>query len=210
MDGEEVVTVIPSAPRGPEDTGRILRWAGIIYGALLGTGYGWMAWVGGGWAAARRGLVGPNPFEALALGVVVGGVIVLVSEMLARYWSTARALEAEFRAILGPLAVIDCVLLATLSALGEEIFFRGGLQGWLLTVVSPAWSLTLTALLFGLMHFPMKPVFYWWTVFAILMGFLFGWLARVEGGLVAPIVVHAVVNGGNLWRMTRSRSPTGR
>ncbi|MBI3098157.1 MAG: CPBP family intramembrane metalloprotease [Planctomycetes bacterium] len=207
MHGTEFTSLPSNGARGPEATGRILKWAGVVYAVLLVTGFGWMAWVRGGWAEARRGLVGPSPVEGILVGVVVGVVIVLVSELLYRTWSVARSLEDEFRTILGPLTPVDCVLLASLSSLGEEIFFRGGLQGWLASFCPPVWALAITAILFGVMHFPMKRVFVWWTLFAVGMGFLFGWLAMVEAGLLAPMAVHAVVNGGNLWRMTSRRGP---
>jgi membrane protease YdiL (CAAX protease family) len=42
-----------------------------------------------------------------------------------------------------------------------------------------------------------------WSVYAVLMGFAFGWLYEWTGQLVAPIAAHVIVNGINLPRLAR-------
>lgn len=200
---------------GPEEAahrsvGRVLRLSGLFYGAIGGTGIGWMAWHLGSFPAARHAIVGGNPLRSIVTGMTIGCGIVLFSEILSRISSTARKIEEEFRSILGPLQTIDCLLLATLSAFGEELFFRGGLQGFLTDYLSPWAAIAVTACLFGAMHIPMRTILLGWTAFAIAMGFLLGWLVPATGSILAPIAVHAVVNSGNLWRMTRRTSRIGR
>jgi hypothetical protein len=95
--------------------------------------------------------------------------------------------------------VADAVLLACASGLAEEMFFRGALQ--------PRVGFVMASLLFGLIHFVPRREFYPWTVFAVIVGFVFGWLFIATGNLVAPIVAHTVVNGINLPLLVRQYAP---
>ena len=70
------------------------------------------------------------------------------------------------------------------------MFFRGALQ--------PRAGLWIAGLLFGLVHLVPKAVFLPWTAFAILSGWVLGWLFEATGSLLAPIAAHMVVNGINL------------
>ena len=75
------------------------------------------------------------------------------------------------------------VLIGIAAGIGEEWFFRGVLQ--------PVVGLVPASLLFGLAHvgsFRMLPFGLWATA----MGFVLGGLAIATGGLIAPIVAHAV------------------
>lgn len=75
------------------------------------------------------------------------------------------------------------VLIGIAAGIGEEWFFRGVLQ--------PVVGLVAASLLFGLAHvgsFRMLPFGLWATA----MGFVLGGLAIATGGLIAPIVAHAV------------------
>ena len=84
----------------------------------------------------------------------------------------------------------ECWLLALLSGVAEEAFFRGALQ--------PQVGLLAASLLFGAAHFVPRRELLLWTVFSIAAGLLLGWLFDATGNLVAPIVAHAGINGVNL------------
>ena len=83
-------------------------------------------------------------------------------------------------------------MVATVLVIGpwmEELAFRGHIRDLLRASAGPAAGLFGTAILFGLMH----GVLY--AVPLALLGVLFGWLRERTGGLLVPLVVHALHNG---------------
>jgi len=75
------------------------------------------------------------------------------------------------------------------------MFFRGALQ--------PAVGIVWASLIFGACHFLPRRELALWSLYAVVMGFAFGWLFETTGHLVAPIAAHALVNGVNLPRLAR-------
>lgn len=79
------------------------------------------------------------------------------------------------------------LLTVTLSAFGEELLFRGGLQ--------PTLGLWPSALLFGLAHGGWRLAELWsYVLVATLAGALFGYLYLLSGSLVASMLAHGVYN----------------
>ncbi len=88
-------------------------------------------------------------------------------------------------------------------ALPEEVFYRGYMQSSLNEIFTPDWKLVLstpslgfgwiyTAFLFALGHYLITfNIITLWTFF---FGLLLGWLREWTGGIVAPIVLHALFN----------------
>jgi len=103
----------------------------------------------------------------------------------------------------GPVWMPVLVWLGTMviSPLAEELFFRGLVQDYLVRRFGrPAIGLTLTAILFGLAHASQPQVVPAITVFGLILGTL----ALRTGGLLAPIVAHALFNGRTLlWETMR-------
>lgn len=97
-----------------------------------------------------------------------------------------------------PSARTDPMVWLTVAAvipLGEEVLFRGALQGGLRRLM-PAWgAMALSAFVFSLSH----------EVSAILpvaaLGLLLAWLYERTGSLVVPIAVHCLHNGMQLLLM---------
>lgn len=93
-----------------------------------------------------------------------------------------------------------------LVALPEEFFFRGYVQStfdkiyaprWKMFGVRLGWSWLLTAVLFAVAH---SVIMYQWWHFAIFFpGLVFGYLRARTGGLVAPILFHALSNMTMWW-----------
>jgi membrane protease YdiL (CAAX protease family) len=86
------------------------------------------------------------------------------------------------------------------------------LQGWFAEWLG-AWfgdaaglwmAVGLASILFGLAHCLSRE----YLVFATLLGFLLGCLAVATGGLLAPIVAHAVYDFGALLLLTRDSLPS--
>jgi membrane protease YdiL (CAAX protease family) len=177
----------------------LLRWAGVGYALLAAVALGWNGWAGRSSAyldadAATRGVDWPRD---LALGLAAAAAVIGASQ-----WITARTrwgadLARELAEVLGPLTLAECVALAALSGVAEELFFRGALQprlGWLAAT-----------LLFGFAHFAPRRALWPWTGFAVIAGGLLGGLFAATGNLVAPVAAHAAINAVNLRLLTRGR-----
>jgi membrane protease YdiL (CAAX protease family) len=92
--------------------------------------------------------------------------------------------------LLGILSWRDCLVLAVLSGVSEEAFFRGALQ--------PQLGLVATSALFGLAHLVPRRELAPWCLFSFAAGLLLGLLFERTGNLLAPSVAHIVVNAVNL------------
>lgn len=146
-------------------------------------------------------LVGSLPLRDAALGVGVGLMVVGISRVLAATWSVARRAEQVLGEAIGPLSAAQCVALAVMSGVGEELLFRGALQ--------PVLGLAVTSLAFGLAHVPMRRELLAWPVFAAAMGLLLGTMFDDTGALLAPILAHVTVNALNLGFICRRGEPAG-
>ena len=114
------------------------------------------------WGGLSSGLVGPAPLRDVTIGVGAGLLVVVIGQIVSRLWPGAQNLEVVLARLTGRLTVRECVLLALFSGLGEELFFRAGMQ--------PTLGLVATSLLFGLLHFPFERALLLWTPFAMGMG----------------------------------------
>ena len=142
--------------------------------------------------------------SALLAGLGVGLVAVAISELLTRWSDLGEALADVLGEGLAGIGTADAVLLALASGIAEEMLFRGALQ--------PAVGIFWASLIFGACHFLPRKELALWSVYAVLMGFAFGWLYEWTGQLLAPIAAHTLVNGINLPRLARrfeSRSDEG-
>ena len=125
--------------------------------------------------------------------------MILLSRELTRRTDFGEQLARVLAQALGPLGNGAILVLALLSGVAEELFFRGALQvevGYL-----PA------CLLFGLAHFVPRREWLPWSGFALAAGVLLGWLFEATGNLLAPILAHVLVNAVNLWTLNRDYPP---
>jgi membrane protease YdiL (CAAX protease family) len=140
--------------------------------------------------AAATGL-----FTAAFAGLAVGLASVGVSEWLTRGTELGERLADLLGESLAGIKLGDAILLAIASGMAEEMLFRGALQ--------PAVGIVWASLIFGACHFLPRRELVIWSLYAVVMGFAFGWLFEWTGQLLAPIVAHSVVNGINLPRLAR-------
>jgi membrane protease YdiL (CAAX protease family) len=154
------------------------------------------------WLGAQRGRLGVELFVDpggwwidLGAGAGLGLLLLAVWWLLRRFVAGARRVEEELSALLAPLTVAEALSLALISAVAEELFFRGALQG--------ALGLLPGAILFALLHAGPGKDFRIWALFALAGGLALGALVLMRGPLGGAIVAHLVVNGVNLVRMAR-------
>jgi membrane protease YdiL (CAAX protease family) len=175
----------------------LVRMALLFYAALMLAALTW-AWLAGRsllWAtdaAARRGV---SPGIDLGAGLLAAAIVIALSRQLTEHTRFGDRLARTLRALLGPLTLGQCWLLAVVSGVAEEAFFRGALQ--------PHVGLLAASLIFGAAHFVPRRDLIPWAAFSVAAGLLLGWLFEATGNLVAPVVAHAGINGVNLRHLTR-------
>jgi membrane protease YdiL (CAAX protease family) len=173
-------------------------------------------------ALVGRSAVGRAPLQvgpaittpkAIALGVfygVTGAVrvlalitlVVAVFDLPLQTASEAFGLERSWGVLGIGLFVLAAVVLAPLA---EEVLFRGVLLPWLARWMRPAAAMAWTTIVFALGHL-------YYGVGAILIahyGLVFGWARLRTGRLVAPIALHAILNGTTVLALLAASSSAG-
>lgn len=101
---------------------------------------------------------------------------------------------------LGVLWWLGVVVLAIAAGVGEELLFRGFLQGSLEHALGATLGLLAAGFVFGLVH-AITPAY---AVIATLMGLYLGIAWRVSGNLVVPITIHAAYDAAVIWFVMRN------
>jgi membrane protease YdiL (CAAX protease family) len=128
--------------------------------------------------------------SSAALGLAVATAIIAFTRVTVRRFGWARRLHSELRPVAVDLTLGQILVIAGLSSLGEELFFRGLLVP-IVGVVPPA-------LFFGLIHQMTGPSRWVWAGWATVVGLMLGAVFALTGSLVGPLLAHAIVNAANL------------
>jgi membrane protease YdiL (CAAX protease family) len=173
----------------------LLRIALIFYGVVFALIVAWSLWSGDSifYVSPEAQSRGPAPARDTVVGLAAAAALIYLSDEVTRRTRWGEAFARELAAQIGRRSLRDCILLALVSGLVEEAFFRGALQ--------PRLGLVLASLIFGLAHLVPKRELLPWAGIAIGMGFLLGGLFIATGNLVAPVVTHIGVNAVNLKRL---------
>jgi membrane protease YdiL (CAAX protease family) len=175
---------------------RFVRFAALFYGTL--------AVVAALWCGLRgfdARLLGENPAASVLLGVLTAACTVSLGLLAYRYLPPLRQISEELAPrLVDGTASTSLVLVAIFSGVGEEAFFRGALQ--------QEFGLVVASLLFGVAHIGPDRRYLVWTAWAVLAGFVFGFLYEVSGGLLAPILAHSSHNASTLLLWRRAREGT--
>jgi membrane protease YdiL (CAAX protease family) len=102
--------------------------------------------------------------------------------------SIRRFFDEEMRPILGGCSLPDLALISVAAGVGEELLFRGVLQGVLGRWLGPLAGWGAASLLFGLLH-PITPGY---IAIAGLMGAYLGGVWMFNGNLLTVMVAHAL------------------
>ncbi|MEN3971141.1 CPBP family intramembrane glutamic endopeptidase [Sphingomicrobium sp. XHP0235] len=142
--------------------------------------------------------------EALAWGVAgAAAMLALVygsRTLLPRVWVDLDKLVREVFGESGLSLGWPTILLVSASAgIGEELLFRGALQGWLASEV-PLWlAIVGPALLFAVLH----PFSRAYVAYAFVIGCFLGALYWWTGSLLAAVIAHALYDVVALGRLKR-------
>ena len=102
-----------------------------------------------------------------------------------------------FEAINVPEAVFFVLFIGVVPAFVEEVLFRGYMQQRFLRRWRPATAITVTAILFSLVHVTPHGI-----IAVVPIGFWLGYIAWKSGSILPGILCHFFVNAGlNTWRM---------
>lgn len=185
---------IPGALRRPSP-GQLVRLAVRFYAAMAAVAWLWRGWFRGAslWRASPEASI--DWVRDPLLGAAAAAAVVFVSALFTRHTRAGRDLARTLGALIGRLRARDCVVLAALSGVGEELLFRGALQ--------PEIGLVPASVVFAFAHFSPRRELRVWTLFTLAAGLLLGALYDATGNLVAPIVAHFGVNAVNLHRLSR-------
>jgi len=134
--------------------------------------------------AIRAGL-GWGILAWLGATLVAAGVVWLLGRLgfVAQPQAAGRAI-----ALVNPLLVVIAVVV--LAPIAEEVFFRGVVFNALLREGGRRWAFIGSSALFALIHISvvaLLPIF--------LLGLALAWVYQRTGNLLAPIAMHATVNG---------------
>lgn len=135
-----------------------------------------------------------------------GPVLAAVYYVLSGTGLIANQIRSFFSEVIGPIFKgwnpLHFLLLSLASGIGEEILFRGAIQGWLTLQMGAVPGIVLTGLLFGILH----AVRWWYFAYAIMAGWYLGWLMVASGTLLVPALCHATLNFVTLAWFSRLQS----
>ena len=144
-----------------------------------------------------------DPLESLLLGLFTAGAMGFANVRMlscAATWPVIKSLRRRYDTLLVPMfsetSYRDIVLISVAAGVGEELLFRG--------VVQPAIGLVPASVIFGAAHFGGRGMLMF-SIWAGLIGLIFGWLAITSDGLLAPIVAHAGYDAIALTYIRRER-----
>lgn len=135
---------------------------------------------------------GISPGSAVFWGVAGSVATYAAIMMLTRLPGLARdSLESQ----MGQLHRFACdytwptlIALSVFAGVGEELLFRGAIQGWLTQHVGDATAIVLASLAFGLVHY----LSFTYFVLATGLGLTLGTVYAVTGSLILVMIWHAV------------------
>ncbi len=161
----------------------LLAIAILAEGALGLAGLAWIRLRGLPLAAGRPALAIPAGLAtAVLFGFFFVGLLAKGPDL-----PPVRALRTLYRTVLRPafgsIGLVELIAISMAAGIGEEVFFRGAVQQEL--------GVLGASVLFGAAHVGGRDM----TVlggWALLTGLVLGALAEATGGLLAPIVAHAV------------------
>lgn len=149
-------------------------------------------------------LLGDSPLAGAALGVGAAALTFALGILVYRSVPAMRRIAEELApSVVDGARLRDLMLVSVFSGVGEEALFRGAVQ--------PEFGLVVAAVAFGVLHVGPDRRYLLWTAWALLAGFLFGWLFLVTGGLLAPVLAHTLHNAATfaLWKRVRERRKRG-
>lgn len=147
----------------------------------------------------------------VGLGVGVAGLVIGFSRLSTRSFDWARTLDDKLHSLLGTIRPSAAAVMAGTSGLAEELLFRGLVLRLLLpwdgeaSVARMSVALVVSSVMFGAMHVGPDRSYLPWTLFATVMGFVFGAVTLWTGDITAAVIAHLSVNYFNFLALGSNR-----
>jgi hypothetical protein len=138
---------------------------------------------------------------SVVAGIALAVGTIRATRVLVHRWKSAKLLHSDLRPVVRDAGDGTLLVLGVASGVAEELFFRG--------LLTPLIGLVLSSIAFGALHQLRGRAGVVWTIWAGIMGFLFGGLFLATGSLLGPILAHAGINVVNL-RFLRDTDPEPR
>jgi len=182
---------VPEVEERSRERGRLMNLAAVFYAVFVIAA---LIWADLAELPSALWTTRPDSWIDLVLhaglGAGFGAAVVLLTRLGLSRIAWLGELRDWFAQLIGPLAWSDAFALALLSAVGEEMFFRGAFQ--------PALGLIPASLVFAALHLPPSKRLLPWTISAGVLGLVFGLMTQWTGNLAAAITAHFVINLFNL------------
>jgi uncharacterized protein len=101
--------------------------------------------------------------------------------------------------LFGKCGILQLAMISIVAGIGEELLFRGVVQPLLIDWLGMITGLVAASVIFGLMH-AITPTY---ALLATAVGAYLGWLTLFTGGVIAPMVAHALYDFVALIFLTR-------
>ena len=138
---------------------------------------------------------------ALATIPLLGLLLVTLYRPIGPLRRIKQICEEELAPLLGRCTWHDLALVALAAGVGEELLFRGVIQGALGRAFGPWMGLAIAAPLFGLAH-PITPAY---AVITSVIGYYLGAIWIINGNLLTVVVAHALYDFIALLILVRPR-----
>ena len=166
--------------------------------ALLALGLGWLCDY---WPLQTF----PRTAEQISSGVWIGilatlpmllGLVLINCYPVGPLADLKQVVDEMLVPLFRNVSLVGLVVIAVMAGVGEEMLFRGLLQGGLADALrdrmgqqAAVWTaLAAASLVFGLMH----PITKLYALLCVLLGLYLGWLWIVTDNLLVPIVAHGL------------------
>lgn len=137
-------------------------------------------------------LVGPGLWPSILIGalgaVLTYGALLVLARVPGLFpENLERQMQGlyDFASSYSPAVLI---LLSLLAGVGEELLFRGAIQGWLMAKTDPVTAVIAASLLFGLVHY----VSFTYFLVATGLGFILGAAYLLSESLALVMIWHAL------------------
>ena len=181
-------------PGTPEFIGAFVRSSTLFYVAMAGIGS-----LIANYNHHSLKIILSIPADPLAasklfgLGLMGALVLLIANFLFESQFPSYHAFRKVLMQMVGQATVPMALYLAIISAIGEELLFRAGIQ--------PGLGLVATALIFGLLHIGPQGLLSIWMLWAVMSGLLMGWMFAATGSLWPSLICHFLVNGLSMLRL---------
>lgn len=184
----------PKIDLNPES---LIKKSTVVYGVMAAGGLAAMAFFHDSISTAFLWPSAPMEMGRLiASGLTAAGVLLVLSYFFEDWFESFRELKSIIMQVLGKVSIPMAIYLSFVTSVGEELLFRGAIQ--------PFAGLILTSVLFGMLHMGHKGLVSAWSIWALIAGFLLGWMYEETTSIWPPLIAHFGVNMVSILNLRRA------